>query len=54
MIRDEGSQKVLMTAAATPLAEALARLRATPLPTDAVARVLLCWRFVFGIRRCKV
>ena len=39
MIRDEGSQKVLMTAAATPLAEALARLRATPLPTDAVARV---------------
>ena len=39
MIRDEGSQKVLMTAAATPLEEALARLRATPLPTDAVARV---------------
>lgn len=39
MIRDEGSQRVLMTAADTPLREALERLRATPLQTDAVARV---------------
>lgn len=39
IIRDEGSQKVMMTAADTPLEEALARLRAYELPRDMVARV---------------
>ena len=39
VIRNEGSQRVILTAADTPLAEALERLRAHVLPTDLVARV---------------
>ena len=39
IIRDEGSQKVLMTDASTPHEEAMRRLRAYELPHDMVARV---------------
>lgn len=39
IIRDEGSQKVIVTDAATPLDEALARLRAYAMPHDMVSRV---------------
>lgn len=39
IIRDEGSQKVIVTDAATPADEALARLRAYAMPHDMVARV---------------
>lgn len=39
IIRDEGSQKVMITDAATPLDEALERIRACELPHDQVARV---------------
>ena len=39
IIRDEGSQKVMIASAATPAAEALARLRAYELPHDMVRRV---------------
>ncbi len=39
IIRDEGSQKVIITDAATPREEALARLRAYELPRDMVRRV---------------
>lgn len=39
VIRDEGSQRVILTDAATPREEALGRLRAHPVPSDAVARV---------------
>lgn len=39
IIRDEGSQKVMITDAATPLDEALRRLRDYVLPRDMVARV---------------
>ena len=39
IIRDQGSQKVMITDAATPHAEALERLRACELPRDMVARV---------------
>ena len=38
-IRDFGSRKVLITDAATPLAEGLKILKATAIPTDAVSRV---------------
>ena len=39
IIRDEGSQKVIVTDAATPREEALERLRAYVMPRDMVARV---------------
>ncbi len=39
IIRDEGSQRVLITDINTPKEEALARIAAEPIPTDAVARV---------------
>ena len=39
IIRDEGSQKVIVTDAATPTEEALARLRAYEMPHDMVSRV---------------
>ena len=39
IIRDEGSQKVIVTDAATPREEALARLKAYAMPHDMVARV---------------
>lgn len=39
IIRDEGSQKVIITDAATPAPEALARLRAYELPRDMVRHV---------------
>ncbi|MFR9620813.1 MAG: glutamine-hydrolyzing carbamoyl-phosphate synthase small subunit [Rikenellaceae bacterium] len=39
IIRDEGSQRVMITDAATPLEEAVERLRTTELPTDMVSRV---------------
>lgn len=39
IIRDEGSQKVMITAAATPLETALEKIRAYQMPTDMVARV---------------
>ena len=39
IIRDEGSQKVIITDAATPSDEALARLRAYEMPHDMVSRV---------------
>ncbi|MEG2366319.1 MAG: glutamine-hydrolyzing carbamoyl-phosphate synthase small subunit [Alistipes sp.] len=39
IIRDEGSQKVIITDAATPLEQALVRLKAFELPRDVVARV---------------
>lgn len=39
IIRDEGSQKVMIADAATPLDEALRKLRAYALPHDMVARV---------------
>ncbi|MFI3282169.1 MAG: glutamine-hydrolyzing carbamoyl-phosphate synthase small subunit, partial [Rikenellaceae bacterium] len=39
IIRDEGSQRVMITSVDTPLEEALERMAATPLPTDMVARV---------------
>ena len=39
IIRDEGTQKAILTDAATPTEEALARLKAYELPTDSVARV---------------
>ncbi len=39
IIRDEGSQKVLITSADTPLAEAMERIEAYTLPRDMVARV---------------
>ena len=39
IIRDEGSQKVMITDAATPHEEAMERLRACELPHDMVARV---------------
>ena len=39
IIRDEGSQKVIITDAATPREEALERLRAYVMPRDMVARV---------------
>lgn len=38
-IRDFGSRRALLTDAATPLEEGLAKLKATPVPKDAVARV---------------
>ncbi|MFI3278230.1 MAG: glutamine-hydrolyzing carbamoyl-phosphate synthase small subunit [Rikenellaceae bacterium] len=39
IIRDEGSQRVMITDAATPVEEALERMAATPIPTDMVSRV---------------
>ena len=39
IIRDEGSQKVIITSAQTPREEALARLHAYEMPHDMVARV---------------
>ncbi len=39
IIRDEGSQKVIITDASTPTEEALARVRAYELPRDMVSRV---------------
>ncbi len=39
IIRDEGSQKVMITDAATPFDEAMERIRACELPHDQVARV---------------
>jgi carbamoyl-phosphate synthase small subunit len=39
LIRNEGSQRVMITAANTPKEEALARMAATPWPHDMVARV---------------
>ena len=39
IIRDEGSQKVMITDASTPLDEALERIRACELPHDQVSRV---------------
>jgi len=39
IIRDEGSQKVMITDADTPLGEALERIRACELPHDQVSRV---------------
>lgn len=39
IIRDEGSQRVIITDASTPVDEALRRLHATPVPHDMVARV---------------
>ncbi len=39
MIRDEGSQRALLCAPETSATEAMARIQATPVPTDAVARV---------------
>lgn len=39
VIRNEGSQRVIITSADTPCEEALARLKAYTLPTDLVARV---------------
>ena len=39
LIRDEGSQKVLITDASTPQEEALEKLKAYKIPTDMVARV---------------
>ncbi len=39
IIRDEGSQRVLITNADTPVEEALERIKSTPLPTDMVSRV---------------
>ncbi len=39
IIRDEGSQRVMITDVDTPLEEALERMAATPIPTDMVSRV---------------
>ena len=39
IIRNEGSQRVLLTSVDTPVEEALAKMAATPWPTDQVARV---------------
>ena len=39
IIRNEGSQRVLLTSVDTPIEEALAKMAATPWPTDQVARV---------------
>jgi len=39
IIRSEGSQRVIVTAAGTPREEALEKMRATPVPHDMVARV---------------
>ncbi|MFI3301934.1 MAG: glutamine-hydrolyzing carbamoyl-phosphate synthase small subunit [Rikenellaceae bacterium] len=39
IIRDEGSQRVMITNADTPLEEALERMASTPIPTDMVSRV---------------
>ncbi len=39
IIRDEGSQRILMTSAETPVEEALERIKNTPIPTDMVSRV---------------
>lgn len=39
IIRDEGSQKVIITDAATPYEEALAKVKAYQIPTDMVSRV---------------
>ena len=39
MIRDEGSQRALLCDPSVPAEEAVARIAATPVPTDAVARV---------------
>ena len=48
IIRDEGSQKVMIASAATPAAEALARLRAYELPHDMVRRVSCKKRWFCG------
>lgn len=39
IIRDEGSQKVMITAASTPLEEAIEKIKAYNIPTDMVSRV---------------
>jgi carbamoyl-phosphate synthase small subunit len=39
IIRDEGSQKVIITDASTPYEEALAKVKAYQIPTDMVSRV---------------
>lgn len=39
IIRDEGSQKVMITSADTPLEEAVEKIKAYKIPTDMVARV---------------
>ncbi|MFI3319436.1 MAG: glutamine-hydrolyzing carbamoyl-phosphate synthase small subunit [Rikenellaceae bacterium] len=39
IIRDEGSQRVMITSVDTPKEEALKRIAETPIPTDMVARV---------------
>ncbi|MFI3291920.1 MAG: glutamine-hydrolyzing carbamoyl-phosphate synthase small subunit [Rikenellaceae bacterium] len=39
IIRDEGSQRVMITSIDTPVEEALERMAATPIPTDMVSRV---------------
>ncbi len=39
IIRDEGSQRVMITSVDTPKEEALKRMAETPIPTDMVARV---------------
>ncbi|MBE6177822.1 MAG: glutamine-hydrolyzing carbamoyl-phosphate synthase small subunit [Alistipes sp.] len=46
IIRDEGTQKAILTDAATPTEEALARLKAYELPTDSVARVSCAKRWM--------
>lgn len=44
-IRDLGSRRVLITAPETPTEQALERIRSTPVPHDAVARVSCCKRW---------
>ncbi len=39
MLRGEGTQRAILTGPKTTLEEGVARIRATPIPTDAVARV---------------
>ncbi len=51
IIRDEGSQKVMITDAATPLDEALERIRACELPHDQVARVSVPARRHLSVER---
>ncbi len=49
LIRDYGSQKVLLTGAEVPTEECLARLNDTELPRDAVARVSCPWMEVHPV-----
>ena len=54
LIRDYGSQKVLLTGAEVPTEECLTRLKETELPHDAVARVSCPWMEVHQIGRAHV